>query len=135
MGDYPLLNLFWTMLLFFMWVLWFMLLFRIIGDLFRDDDVSGWGKTGWTVVLVVLPFVGVLLYLIVRGKGMGRREMARLQANEEAFRAYVRESAAGAGGTGSGTGGELARLADLKRRGDLTDDEYERAKSKVLAGV
>ncbi|MFG1617066.1 SHOCT domain-containing protein [Nonomuraea wenchangensis] len=135
MGDYPLLNLFWTMLLFFMWALWFMLLFRVIGDLFRDDDVSGWGKTGWTVVLVLLPFVGVLLYLIVRGKGMGRRETARLQANEEAFRAYVRESAAGTGSTGSGTGDELARLADLKRRGDLTDDEYERAKSKVLAGV
>ncbi|MFC4058733.1 SHOCT domain-containing protein [Planomonospora corallina] len=134
MDDYPLLDLFWTMLVFFMWILWFMLLFRIIGDLFRDDSLSGWGKTGWTVALVLLPFVGVFAYLIVRGRGMGQREMMRLQANEEAFRAYVRETA-GSGSTGSGTSGELVRLADLKRRGDLTEDEYERAKSKVLAGV
>ncbi|WP_449060643.1 SHOCT domain-containing protein [Planomonospora algeriensis] len=130
MDDYPLLDLFWTMLVFFMWILWFMLLFRIIGDLFRDDNVSGWGKTGWTIALVLLPFAGVLIYLIARGRGMGEREMMRLQASQEAFRTYVRETAAT-----SGTTDELVRLADLKRRGDITGDEYERAKSKVLAGV
>ncbi|MBG0817165.1 SHOCT domain-containing protein [Planomonospora sp. ID82291] len=135
MDDYPLLDLFWTMFMFFMWILWFMLLFRIIGDLFRDDTVGGWGKTGWTVVLVLLPFAGVLVYLIARGRGMGEREMARLRASQEAFRSYVRETAAESGAAGSGTADELVRLADLKRRGDITGDEYEQAKSKVLAGV
>lgn len=127
MDDYPLLNLFWTMFVFFMWILWFMLLFRIISDLFHDDTVSGWGKTAWTVVLIVLPFVGVLIYLIARGQGMGEREMARARKSEEAFRAYVRDTAAQ-----PGTTDELARLAEMKSRGDLTREEYESAKAKVL---
>ncbi|MFI6478632.1 SHOCT domain-containing protein [Nonomuraea sp. NPDC050663] len=129
MNGYPLLDLFWTMFVFFMWVLWFMLLFRIIGDLFRDDTVSGWGKTGWVILLILLPFIGVLIYLIARGKGMGEREMNRLHANQQAFRTYVRETA------DSGTASELAKLADLKRQGDITGEEYEQVKAKILAGT
>src|SRR5512139_943985 len=128
MDDYPLLNLFWTMLVFFVWILWFMLLFRVIADLFRDDKVSGWGKTGWMLVLLFLPFLGVLVYLIARGQGMGERELARARHDDAAVRAYVRDAA-----QAPATTDELARLAELKNRGDITDEEYERAKAKVLS--
>ncbi|QES46687.1 hypothetical protein DEJ50_01295 [Streptomyces venezuelae] len=126
--DYPLLNMFWTMLLIFIWVLWFMLLFRIIGDIFRDDSLGGWGKAGWTVFVILLPFLGVFVYLIARGRGMGEREMQRVRMNEEAFRAYVRESA---GPTSQAE--ELSRLAELKNSGDITAAEFEQAKAKILA--
>ncbi|AZM88642.1 MULTISPECIES: SHOCT domain-containing protein [Streptomyces] len=126
--DYPLLNFFWTMMLIFLWVLWFMLLFRIIADIFRDDGLSGWGKAGWTVFVILLPFLGVFVYLIARGRGMGERELKLAQQQEQAFRSYVRDSA---GPTGPGH--ELARLAELKNRGDITSAEYEQAKAKVLS--
>ncbi|MET9469002.1 SHOCT domain-containing protein [Streptomyces sp. NPDC006544] len=126
--DYPLLNMFWTMMLIFIWVLWFMLLFRIIGDIFRDDGLNGWAKAGWTIFVILLPFLGVFVYLIVRGRGMGEREMARVRENEQAFRSYVRESA---GPTSRAE--ELSRLAELKNSGDITAAEYEQAKAKVLA--
>ncbi|MER6199702.1 SHOCT domain-containing protein [Streptomyces sp. NPDC001586] len=125
--DYPLLNFFWTMMLIFLWVLWFMLLFRVIADIFRDDGLSGWGKAGWTILVILLPFLGVFVYLIVRGRGMGERELNRAQQQEQAFRSYVRESA---GPTGHAE--ELSKLAELKNRGDLTAAEYEQAKAKVL---
>ncbi len=126
--DYPLLNMFWTMMMIFIWVLWFMLLFRIIGDIFRDDELSGWGKSGWTIFVIILPFLGVFVYLIARGRGMGERELKRAQLNEQAFRSYVRESAAP-----TSAAEELSRLADLKNRGDITATEYEQAKAKALA--
>ncbi|MET9886438.1 SHOCT domain-containing protein [Streptomyces sp. NPDC006430] len=126
--DYPLLNAFWTMMMVFLWILWFMLLFRVIGDIFRDDDLSGWGKAGWTVFVIILPFLGVFVYLIARGRGMGEREMKRAQQNEEQFRSYVRQNA----GTTS-QAEELSRLAELKNHGDITAAEFERAKARVLA--
>ncbi|MFD8982786.1 SHOCT domain-containing protein [Streptomyces sp. NPDC059564] len=126
--DYPLLNMFWTMMMIFIWVLWFMLLFRVIGDIFRDDGLSGWGKAGWTIFVILLPFLGVFVYLIARGRGMGERELKRAQRSEEEFRSYVRQSA-GAGSQAE----ELARLAELKNRGDITAAEFEQAKAKVLA--
>ncbi|WP_404953786.1 SHOCT domain-containing protein [Streptomyces sp. 147326] len=126
--DYPLLNFFWTMMLIFLWVLWFMLLFRVIADIFRDDDLSGWGKAGWTIFVILLPFLGVFVYLIARGRGMGERELKRAQQHEQAFRSYVRESA---GPTDQAEA--LSKLADLKNRGDITAAEYEQAKAKVLS--
>ncbi|WP_030547977.1 SHOCT domain-containing protein [Streptomyces exfoliatus] len=126
--DYPLLNMFWTMLLIFCWVLWFMLLFRIIGDIFRDDSLGGWGKSGWTIFVILLPFLGVFVYLIARGRGMGERELNRVRQNEQQFRSYVRETA-GSGGHAE----ELARLAELKDRGAITEAEFAQAKAKVLA--
>ncbi|MFD9334628.1 SHOCT domain-containing protein [Streptomyces sp. NPDC060028] len=126
--DYPLLNMFWTMMLCFVWVLWFMLLFRVIGDIFRDDEMTGWGKAGWTIFVILVPYLGVFVYLIARGRGMGERELKRARQNEQAFRSYVRESA----GTTSATE-ELSRLAELKNSGDITASEYEQAKAKVLA--
>jgi hypothetical protein len=127
-ADYPLLNVFWTTMWVFLWILWFMLLFRVIGDIFRDDSMSGWGKSGWTVFVVVLPFLGVFVYLIARGRGMGERAVERAQQQDEQVRAYIRESA---GPTGRAE--ELSRLAELKNHGDLTPAEYEQAKARVLA--
>ncbi|MET8946344.1 SHOCT domain-containing protein [Streptomyces sp. NPDC004542] len=130
--DYPLLSAFWTMLWFFLWVLWFVLLFRVIVDIFRDDEMSGWGKAGWLLFVVCLPFLGVFVYLIARGKDMGRREMAQARAQQEAFDAYVRETAGAASPRSSAD--ELARLSEIRARGDITDDEFRRAKELVLSG-
>ncbi|MCC9306214.1 SHOCT domain-containing protein [Kitasatospora sp. RB6PN24] len=141
MHDYPLLNVFWTMLEFFLWILWFFLLFKVITDIFRSHDLSGWGKAGWLFFVIVLPFLGILIYLVVRGHGMGRRDAEQAKQSEAAFRAYIRDAAAGEPGdaaTGGAGGGapshvdELAKLADLKNRGAISEEEYQRAKDKLL---
>ncbi|MFJ9948521.1 SHOCT domain-containing protein [Kitasatospora sp. NPDC091207] len=127
-ADYPLLNVFWTMCWFFLWILWFMLLFRIIADIFRDDGLGGWGKAGWLIFVIFLPFLGVFVYLIARGSGMGQRELARAHKSEEQFRSYVRQTA-----EPPSAAAELGRLAELRAQGHITDEEYEKAKAKVLA--
>ncbi|MFE2953623.1 PLDc N-terminal domain-containing protein, partial [Embleya sp. NPDC059267] len=86
MDDYPLLNLFWTMMWLFLWVLWFFLLFKVITDIFRSHDLSGWAKAGWLILAMVLPYVGVLIYLVVRGRSMSSRDVAQAQENEAAFK-------------------------------------------------
>ncbi|MFD3924942.1 SHOCT domain-containing protein [Streptomyces sp. NPDC058614] len=134
MSDYPLLDAFLTMMWFFLWVMWFMLLFRVIGDIFRDDELSGWAKAAWTLCVCVLPYLGVFVYLIARGKGMGRRDVRQAQQQEKAFRSYVQQAAAGAPATGVNKADELAKLAGLHDHGDITDTEYEKAKAKVLTG-
>ncbi|MEV8593108.1 SHOCT domain-containing protein [Streptomyces sp. NPDC052012] len=131
--DYPLLSAFWTMLVFFLWVMWFVLLFRVVVDIFRDDDLSGWAKAGWLVFTILLPFLGVFVYVIARGKNMGRREIAQARAQQQAFDSYVRETAKGAGGP-AGSVDQLARLSEIKARGDITDEEFRRAKELVLSG-
>ena len=130
--DYPMLSVFWSMLLFFLWIMWFVLLFRVVVDIFRDDDMNGWAKAGWLVFTVVLPFLGVFVYVIARGKNMGRREVALARAQEEAFDARVRE-AVGAQGQRSSVE-ELARLSEIRARGDITDEEFSKAKELVLTG-
>jgi len=130
--DYPLLSIFWSMLLFFLWIMWFVLLFRIVFDIFRDDALSGWAKAGWLVFTILLPFLGVFVYVIARGKNMGRREMAQARAQQEAFDAHIRE-AAGAKGRPS-SADELAKLSEIRARGDITDEEFRRAKELVLTG-
>ncbi|MFJ8789847.1 SHOCT domain-containing protein [Streptomyces sp. NPDC102462] len=130
--DYPLLSAFWTMLWFFLWIMWFVLLFRVVLDLFRDDALNGWAKTGWLIFVIVLPFLGVFVYLIVRGKDMGRRELAQAHAQQEAFDSYVRRTAAGAPQPSSAD--ELTKLSELRTRGDISDDEFRRAKELVLTG-
>ncbi|MFD3664976.1 SHOCT domain-containing protein [Streptomyces sp. NPDC058659] len=132
MDDYPLLNVFWTMLWFFLWIMWLFLLFRVITDIFRDHDLSGWGKAGWLIFCILLPYLGVLVYVIARGKSMGQRDIKQAKASEAAFQDYIRKTA----GTGPSAGGatdELARLADLKEKGAITNEEFEKAKAKVLA--
>ncbi|MFF8381371.1 SHOCT domain-containing protein [Streptomyces sp. NPDC015661] len=128
--DYPLLGMFWTMLWLFLWILWFILLFRIIGDIFRDDSLNGWGKTGWLVFVILLPFLGVFVYLIARGKSMGGREIEHARKKQQAFDAYVRETAAG--DSRPSRAEELSRLADLRAKGDISEEEFQRAKSLVL---
>ncbi|MFB8244963.1 SHOCT domain-containing protein [Streptomyces sp. NPDC055952] len=130
--DYPLLSVFWSMLLFFLWIMWFILLFRVVVDIFRDDDLSGWAKTGWLVLTVLLPFLGVFIYVIARGKNMGRREIAQARAQQEAFDARIRQAAGTAGPTSSVD--ELARLSEIRDRGAITEDEFRRAKELVLSG-
>jgi hypothetical protein len=130
--DYPLLSAFWTLLWFFLWILWFVVLFRVVLDVFRDDSLSGWAKTGWMVFVIVLPFLGVFVYLIARGEGMGRRELAQARAHQEAFDSYVRQTVAGT--TQRSSTDELVKLSDLRTRGDISDDEFRRAKQLVLSG-
>ncbi|MBW5484636.1 PLD nuclease N-terminal domain-containing protein [Streptomyces bambusae] len=130
MDDYPLLDAFLTMLYFFLWVLWFLLLFKIIGDIFRDDDLGGWAKAGWTVFVCIVPFLGCFVYLLARGRGMGERDVRQAREQQQAFRAYVQQTA---GTAPARTGEELSKLAALRDHGDLTPAEYEQAKTKVLA--
>ncbi|CAN3979926.1 SHOCT domain-containing protein [Kitasatospora purpeofusca] len=139
MDNYPLLNIFWTMLELFLWILWFFLLFKIITDIFRSHDMGGWAKAGWMILVILLPLIGVLVYVIVRGKSMGERDVAQAQKADAAFKAYIRDAAAtpGEGGTGeAGTGrshvDDLAKLAALKADGSITEEEYQRAKDKLL---
>jgi uncharacterized membrane protein len=117
----------WSMLWFFLFVMWIMLIFSIIGDLFRDHETSGGMKVLWIILLFVLPFFGAFLYLIVRGKGMAERSMAQAKAQEAAVREYVQVAA----GTGGGAA-ELQRLADLKASGAITDEEFNKMKAKVI---
>jgi ABC-type multidrug transport system fused ATPase/permease subunit len=131
--DHPLLNAFLMMLYFFLWVMWLFLLFRIISDLFRDHELSGWWKTLWLIGLLLLPFLGVMLYLIVRGRSMTERSMRSAQESEQRFQAYVRETAAGDPAAGAGSAEQLSKLAELKRNGDLTQEEFDQAKARVLA--
>lgn len=127
--DYPLLGAFWTMLWIFLWVTWIFLLFRVFSDVFRDDSLNGWAKAGWSVFAVVLPFLGVFVYLIARGKGMGERELHQARARQHAFESYVRETA---GTAKPSAAEELTKLSEIKARGDLTDEEFQRAKEKIL---
>ena len=125
--DYPLLEAFLTMFWFFLWILWIFLLVRIITDIFKSHDLGGWGKAGWLVLVIVLPFVGVFAYVVARGRSMSERDVERARKQEEAFGDYVRTTA-----KIPSQADELAKLAQLKNRGDLSETEYERAKSKLL---
>ncbi|MFJ7589819.1 SHOCT domain-containing protein [Streptomyces sp. NPDC097617] len=128
MDDYPLLNIFWTMLYLFLWIMWFFLLFKIITDIFRDHSLGGWGKAGWLIFVLLLPFLGVFVYLIARGRSMGERDVKQVQENEAAFREYVQKTA-----SSGGSADELHKLSALKDKGDITQEEFDRAKAKLLA--
>ena len=126
--DYPVLGVFWSMLMFFIWIAWIILVFRIFVDVFRSPDIGGFGKAFWCIFVIVVPFLGVLVYLIVHGGGMAQRDVDQARQNEAAFRSYIRDTA----GTG-GTADELTKLADLHARGALSDDEFAAQKAKLLA--
>ena len=117
-------SIFWFMILF----TWVGLLVTIFGDLFRDHELSGWGKALWTVFLIVAPWVGALVYLIVRGRSINERARAQAQRNEQAFGRYVRETA----GASTSTADELGKLADLRDRGTISAEEFQHAKAKLL---
>jgi hypothetical protein len=127
--DYPILGLIWTMFVFFLWVAWLMLLFRVFGDIFRSRDMGGWAKALWSIFVLAVPFLGVFVYLLARGDSMQGRDVADAQRNEADFQAYV-QSVAGSGG---GTADELAKLGDLKAQGVITEMEFQQQKAKLLA--
>jgi ABC-type multidrug transport system fused ATPase/permease subunit len=126
--HYPLLDAFLTMLWFFVWVLWIFLLFWIIFDIFRSRDLSGWAKALWLIFIVVLPFLGVFVYLIARGGSMHERQARDAQAQEQQFRSYVQEAA-----SSPSSADELTKLADLRDRGVITDAEFQQGKAKILS--
>lgn len=127
-SSYPVLDVFWTMFEIFAFVVWFWLLFMVLMDVFRSSDLSGWGKAGWTIFVLLLPLIGILIYLIVRGRSMHQRAAQQAAQQEEAFRGYVQEAA----GSPASSADQLAKLADLRQRGVITSDEFEQEKSKVL---
>jgi hypothetical protein len=127
--DYPLLGVFWTMLWFFLFFIWIWLLITIFADIFRNHEMSGVVKTLWVIFVIILPFLGILLYLIFNGKGMQERGMRQAAKQQEEFRGYVQEVAADTASPAD----QLAKLAELKDKGVLTDAEFEAQKTKVLA--
>lgn len=127
-SSYPLLDIVWTMLVFFGLVIWIGLLFNVFGDLFRRHDISGWAKAGWCLLAIVLPFVGVLIYLGTQGSGMAERSAARTKAAHVQFDEYVRTTA----GTG-GAAEEIAKAKELLDTGAISQEEFNSIKRKALA--
>jgi Phospholipase_D-nuclease N-terminal len=121
----PLLDLFWTMFLFFCWILWFWLLFRVFADLFSRRDIGGWAKTGWVLFTIVLPFLGVFVYLITQGRSMAERAELAVERQRAATDAYIRSVAADADSV------QNAKARDLLDSGAITRDEYDRMVPKV----
>ena len=122
-------QVFWSMLWFFLWVIWLWMLIAIFSDIFRSPDLGGWGKALWTIFVIILPFLGIFVYLIARGGKMHEHAIQAAQDQNAAFRAAVQDAA----GSGSGTADQLAKLADLKANGVIDDAEFERLKAKALA--
>jgi hypothetical protein len=129
-SDYPFLDILWTMLIFFGWVIWFWLLITVFSDLFRRHDISGWGKAGWIVLCVFLPFLGVLIYLIGQGSHMAERNVKAAQAQRAEFDSYVRDVAGPGGGGGTA---EIAKAKELLDRGAINQAEFDQIKRKALA--
>jgi ABC-type multidrug transport system fused ATPase/permease subunit len=127
--DYPLLGMFWTFLIFFIWIAWIVVLFRVIFDIFRSKDLGGFAKALWVIFVIIVPFLGVLVYLIARGHSMSERDYQEAKSQEQAFQSYVRSAA----GTGGGSADELTKLADLRDKGVITDAEFQQQKAKLLA--
>jgi hypothetical protein len=126
--SYPLLGAFWTILEIFLWVMWIWILIYIFIDIFRSRDLSGWAKALWFLFVLLIPLIGVLVYLIARGGSMHDRAVQQAQQQDDQFRSYVQQAA------DSGTpADQLAKLADLRDRGVINDQEFEREKAKILA--
>jgi ABC-type multidrug transport system fused ATPase/permease subunit len=126
--SYPLLGVFWTIIEIFLWVIWFWILITVFIDIFRSRDLNGWGKALWFLFVLFIPLIGVLVYLIARGGKMHERAVQDAQQQEQQFRSYVQETAGSAT-----TADQLAKLADLRDRGVISPEEFEREKAKVLA--
>ena len=127
-SSYPFLDVFWTILIFFVWVAWFMLLFRVIGDIFRRHDIGGGVKVLWLIFVIILPFLGVFIYLIAESKGMDERSVERAQASQQQFDDYVRETA-----SSGGAAAEIGKAKQLLDSGAITQAEFDAIKAKALA--
>jgi len=126
--SYPLLGAFWTILEVFLWVLWIWVLIYVFIDIFRSHDLSGWAKALWFLFVLFIPLIGVLVYLIARGGKMQERAAQDARKQDQEFRAYVQDAASSAS-----PADQLAKLADLRDRGVITAEEFEREKARVLA--
>jgi len=124
--QYPLLDLFWTMCIFFLWVVWIWILITVFIDIFRSPDLSGGLKALWFIFVLFLPFLGVLIYLIARGHKMQEHRIDEMKQSQQQMDSYIRETA------GTSTADELAKLADLKAKGVISDSDFEAAKRKIL---
>ena len=127
-ADYPFLDVFFTMILFFFWVAWIWTLISVLGDVFRRHDISGWGKAGWMLFLIVVPFLGVLVYLIAHGQDMAQRDLERHQAAQAQVDDYVK-SVARSGGAAA----EIDKANALLQSGAITQAEFDGIKAKALA--
>jgi ABC-type transport system involved in cytochrome bd biosynthesis fused ATPase/permease subunit len=119
----------WTMLVFFAWIIFFWLLFTVFGDLFSRHDISGWAKTAWVILVIILPFLGIFIYLIANGKGMGERAAQRAQAQQSQMENYVRSVASSDSGAD-----QIAKGKQLLDSGAITQAEFDQLKAKALAG-
>ena len=127
-SSYPLLNVFWSIFIFFLWVLWIWLLVWIFIDIFRSRDLSGWAKALWFLFVLFIPLIGVLAYVIARGDKMHERAAREARQQDQEWRAYARETAGS-----QSSADQLAKLADLRDRGVISAEEFEREKAKILA--
>ena len=128
-SSYPLLNVFWTIFEVFLWIIWIWILIWIFIDIFRSRDLSGWAKALWFLFVLFIPLIGVLVYLIVRGGSMHERAVQDAQRQDKEFRQYVQQAAATAPAS---TADQLSKLADLRDRGVISAEEFDREKAKVL---
>ena len=119
-------NVLWTMIVFFLWIVWFFILFRVIADIFRRNDISGWGKTAWLIFVIILPFLGVFVYLIAEGNKMNQRDVASAQQSQQQFDTYVRSVA-------GGPAQEIDKAKQLLDQGTITQAEFDSIKAKALA--
>ncbi len=127
LASYSFGQVMWSMLVFFAWIVFFMLLFRVFADLFSRHDIGGWGKVGWTILVICLPFLGIFIYLISQGQGMAERTMSQAQAAQNQMDDYVRSVAT------SSPAEEIAKAKDLLASGAITQAEFDALKNKALA--
>ena len=126
-ADYPFMDVFWSIIIFFFWVIWIWIVITVLIDVFRRQDIGGWGKAAWVVFVVILPWLGVLVYLIVEHDGMRERSLKQAQAQRREFDDYVRDT------TGGGSAAEIAKAKELLDSGAITQEEFDRLKAKALA--
>jgi uncharacterized membrane protein YcjF (UPF0283 family) len=125
-ADYPFLDVLWTMIIFFAWLAWIWIAITVFTDVFRRQDISGWGKAAWVIFVIVLPFLGVLVYLIAQHDAMRERQAKTVQAQQQAFDQYVKEAA-------GGSAAEIAKAKELLDSGAISQAEFERIKQRALA--
>ncbi len=126
-ADYPFMDVLWSMIIFFFWVIWIWIVITVLVDIFRRHDISGWAKAAWVIFVVILPWLGVLIYLIAQHDGMRERSIKQAQGQQQAFDDYVRETA------GGGAAADIAKAKELLDTGAITQAEFEALKAKALA--
>jgi hypothetical protein len=126
-ADYPFMDVLWSMIIFFFWVIWIWIVITVLIDVFRRRDIGGWAKAAWVIFVVILPWLGVLIYLIVEHDGMRERSTRQAQAQRQVFDEYVRDTA------GGGSAAEIAKAKELLDAGTITQEEFEALKAKALS--